>query len=262
MHQLPPAEPSPNHLNAGNEVESAEETAACALLMASTAPRNSPNSETTQQISNEESKPTKKRKKHLDVLRRNQKTIDPATGSPCQVSPVSASSAESHDGHSEEGLSTGTHSSRTTMTLHEASSSGSYDERMKKTAPPEHVDVPHFPGILHKVLSQTNAQTVLQWLPHGRAWKIVRWDALRREVLPRYFPELCQEKGEGSIDSFLGQVRAWGFEEIKDGPDAGAYRHTVSKFLTMIYAVLVAVALHTIHTFRFLFALSPLFVTR
>jgi hypothetical protein len=27
----------------------------------------------------------------------------------------------------------------------------------------------------------------------------------------------------------LGQVRAWGFEEIKDGPDAGAYRHMVSK---------------------------------
>jgi hypothetical protein len=27
----------------------------------------------------------------------------------------------------------------------------------------------------------------------------------------------------------LGQVRAWGFEEIKDGPDAGAYRHIVSQ---------------------------------
>jgi hypothetical protein len=218
-------------MNTEQEVQSAEETAASALLMASNAPRASPNSETTQQTSNEEPKPKKKRKKHLDVLRRNQakNTTDPATGSPCQVSPVSASSTESHDGHSEEGVSVRTHSSRTTMMFHEAGTSGSYDERMKKTAPPEHVDVPHFPSILHKVLSETNAQTVLQWLPHGQAWKIVRWDALRREVLPRYFPELCQENGEGSIDSFLAQVRAWKFEEIKDGPDAGAYRHMVSK---------------------------------
>lgn len=210
-------------------VESAEETAASALLMASTAPQASPDSETTQQASNEEPKQTKKRKKHLDVLRRNEvnNAADPAT--PCQVSPVSASSMESHGGHSEEGISIATHTPRTVMMIHEESFSGSYDERMKKTTPPEHVDVQHFPSVLHKVLGDTDAQTVLQWLPHGQAWKIVRWDALRREVLPRYFPELCQEKGGGSIDSFLAQVRAWGFEEVKDGPDAGAYRHIVRK---------------------------------
>ena len=226
-HQFPQAEAAPKRID--QQMESAEETAASALLMASTASQASPNSEATQQASNEQPTQAKKRKKHLDVLRRNMgdDTADPAT--PCQVSPVSASSIESHDGYSEEGISIATQTSRTMMMLHEASSSGSYDERMKKAVPPEPVDEQHFPSILHKVLSETDAQTVLQWLPHGQAWKIVRWDALRREVLPRCFPELCQEKGGGSIDSFLAQVRAWGFEEIKDGPDAGAYRHIVSK---------------------------------
>lgn len=88
-----------------------------------------------------------------------------------------------------------------------------------------------FPSILHSSL----AHGALQWLSHGRAWKIVRWDGLRREILPRYFPQLCHNDedghGSGSIDAFLWHVRAWGFSEIKDGPDVGAYCHVVSYFI-------------------------------
>lgn len=204
-------------------MESAEETAATALLMASgfrssPKPKETEEQETTEPVSRE---PLKKRKKHLDVLRRNEVldsklNIDPETGSPCHVSPGSASSREG-DGHTDEIVSIVTQSSRTLF----ESSSASYDTRETKKE-----DVPHFPGVLHKVLDMPDARSVLQWLSHGQAWKIVRWDALRREILPRYFPELC--KGEdGSMDSFLGQVRAWGFEEIRDGLDAGAYRHLV-----------------------------------
>jgi hypothetical protein len=71
---------------------------------------------------------------------------------------------------------------------------------------------------------------VVQWLPDGEAWKVVRWDALRRQILPRYFADLIDENGIscGTIDAFLFHLSAWGFEEIKDGPDAGAYRHDVS----------------------------------
>ena len=90
-----------------------------------------------------------------------------------------------------------------------------------------------FPEALHVVLSQSDANgSVLQWLSHGHAWRVVRWDALRRNILPRYFPQLCQGeddgKNGGSIDAFLWNVRVWGFEEIKDGPDVGAYAHRVS----------------------------------
>jgi hypothetical protein len=205
------------------EMETAEEAAASALLMASNGPRASPKSDLKETEESDVSRePIKKRKKHLDVLRRNQMdsklTIDPTTGSPCHVSPGSASSREA-DGHTDESVTIVTQSSRTLL----EASSGSYDTRETKK------DAPHFPSVLHKVLDMPDAKSVLQWLPHGQAWKIVRWDALRREVLPKYFPELCN-KGEdgGSMDSFLWQVRAWGFEEIIDGDDAGAYRHLVS----------------------------------
>lgn len=205
-------------------MESAEEAAASALLMAS-GMRASPRleSKATEQPDSAPREPLKKRKKHLDVLRRNQVdtnlNIDPATGSPCHVSPGSAASSSQGDGHTDEIVTIVTQSSRTFL----EASSGSYDTREGKR------EEPHFPSELHRVLDMPEFRSVLQWLPGGEAWKIVRWDALRREVLPRYFPELCSgEDGSGSMDSFLAQVRAWGFEEITDGEDAGAYRHLVS----------------------------------
>ena len=41
--------------------------------------------------------------------------------------------------------------------------------------------------------------------------------------MPQFFPQLA-----GSIDAFLWHLAAWGFEEIQDGPDVGAFGHTVS----------------------------------
>jgi hypothetical protein len=204
--------PSAKRIRRTGTMESAEEAAASALLMAS-GMRASPKLESSGTEQPPESaaeavsrEPLKKRK-HFEV----ETKLDPATGTPCHVSPGSASS------QTDESVTIVTQSSRT---LFEASS-GSYDTRETKR------ELAHFPSVLHKVLDMPDARSVLQWLPSGEAWKIVRWDALRREVLPRYFPELC--KGEdGSMDAFLRQVRAWGFEEITDGDDAGAYRHLVS----------------------------------
>lgn len=97
--------------------------------------------------------------------------------------------------------------------------------------PPTHVEIPHFPSVLHAVLTESEfAGRVLQWLPHGQAWRVVRWDALRRQVLPKFFSQLREEDskdGSGSIDAFLWHLSAWGFEEVTDGPDAGAYSHVV-----------------------------------
>ena len=91
--------------------------------------------------------------------------------------------------------------------------------------------IAHFPSVLHRVLADAEfAGTVVTWLPDGESWKVLRWDALRRQVLPRYFSSLRDENGEGcgTIDAFLYHLTAWGFEEVKDGSDVGAYRHDVS----------------------------------
>ena len=102
--------------------------------------------------------------------------------------------------------------------------------------PPTHVVIPHFPSVLHTLLTDSEyANKVVQWLPHGKAWKIVRWEALRRQVLPQFFAAAEeQSKGgaAGSIDAFLWHLTAWGFEEITEGPDAGAYAHEVRVLLT------------------------------
>jgi len=93
---------------------------------------------------------------------------------------------------------------------------------------PSQVLIPHFPTVLHQVLADKEFDgKVVQWLPDGEAWKVLRWDALRRQILPRYFSDLRDENGSGcgTIDAFLFHLGAWGFEEIKDGTDVGAYKH-------------------------------------
>jgi hypothetical protein len=95
---------------------------------------------------------------------------------------------------------------------------------------PSQVLIPHFPTVLHQVLADKECENVVQWLSDGEAWKVLRWDGLRRQVLPRYFADLRDENGGacGTIDAFLFHLGAWGFEEIKDGLEMGAYRHDVS----------------------------------
>ena len=98
--------------------------------------------------------------------------------------------------------------------------------------------IPQFPSLVHWILSEPSAQSgaskfavdlsVLQWVSHGQAWRIIRWDAFHREVLPTLFPQLVSNVTDtGSIDAFMWQLKAWGFQEIKDGPDIGAFAHTV-----------------------------------
>lgn len=201
--------------------------------------------------------PLKKRKKFLDVLRRNrcklptQRREDGAPGLLCQVSPVSSASPQAN--HSERASLAPPPSEQPTV-VQPSQTDESYDSREAQTlsesakirdtaeiAPPpvvnsqQHQVVPNFPEVLHNVLSRSDKNSsVVQWLHHGQAWRVVRWDALRRHVMPKYFPQLCQgeEQGKngGSIDAFLWNVHAWGFDEIKDGPDVGAYSHRVSSW--------------------------------
>ena len=146
--------------------------------------------------------------------------------------------------------------------------------------------MPHLPSLLHDVLTNSrHAGSVLEWLPHGQGWRVLRWDEMARTVLPEHFPQFCsssaakedttsaseknkQEEvdggdgdnadskakakqlrrkpptlplrpkaeetspkgaGNGDVNAFLSHVRAWGFQEVRDGgPDMGSYRHAVS----------------------------------
>ena len=217
------------------------EATASALLMVSQGIQSSDDAKDSS--STDSNVPLKKRKKHLDFLRRNQSEESSKESDPCHVSPVSHSSLGSGQGRtvSSEEVTPERPSRLSSQRSH------SYDSKEVPStqallasskihstidiAPPAHVMVPHFPSVLHQVLADPEySGTVLQWLPDGEAWKVLRWDALRRQVLPRYFSDLRDENGHGSgtIDAFLWHLTAWGFEEVKDGTDVGAYRHDVS----------------------------------
>lgn len=104
------------------------------------------------------------------------------------------------------------------------------EESATSKGPPSEVNFSHFPSILHKVLTFSNhSGKVLEWLPHGQAWRVLRWDELAKSVLPTYFPNMClDDEGECGerMNCFLWHVRSWGFQEVKDvGPDMGAYWH-------------------------------------
>ena len=139
--------------------------------------------------------PLKKRKMMTDVSKDDNASV--------RVSPVS-------------------HGSRSMRTMSpEHTHSTSYDSKhTPERSLPSQVVVIHFPTELYRLLEEDDTK-VIQWLSHGRAWRIVRWDALRKQILPRSF-------GGTSVDGFLAQLADWGFTEITDGPDAGAYYNAVS----------------------------------
>jgi hypothetical protein len=194
--------------------------------------------------------PLKKRKKHLDFLRRNQDTDSTDEQTPLyHVSPVSHSSL----GSTRRSVSSEEHTPQRLGApgAHRTDSYDSKESPYQQTegtqelldsskihsttdiAPSATVMVPHFPSVLHRALSDKEfAGTVISWLPNGEAWKVLRWDVLRRRVLPLYFADLRDEdgKGCGTIDAFLWHLSAWGFEEVTDGTDVGAYRHGVSTY--------------------------------
>jgi hypothetical protein len=262
-----------------DELDKREQATATALLMVSMQSRPfvpaTPADDSTNQEEDRESSgqpeqaasvPLKKRKKHLDFLRRNQESSEDAANTvseqlqvmqqePFHISPVSdashggrgvghASSAEettperppsrkkdnrSHSYDSKESPYRASSTEASTQALPD--SAKIHDAADIALKPPALVNMPHFPSVLHSVLSDKEfADSVVQWLPNGEAFKVIRWDALRRQVLPLYFAELRDEDGTGcgSIDAFLWHLTAWGFEEIKDGSDVGAYRHDVS----------------------------------
>lgn len=215
-------------LLAASKMRAAEE--ATSKMTLSTSYQQKPNTDPSPSV------PHKKRKKAADIMRKKTESNTHAHVSPMShgthpsSSPsVSTSSSPETSRHSNMSHGNSPSSSYELKDVQVLPASAKINDTKEISCPPSHVEIPHFPSMLHAVLSESEfAESVLKWLAHGQAWKIVRWDALRRQVLPKYFGQLRDEKEiSGSVDAFLWHLQAWGFEEITDGPDAGAYTNVV-----------------------------------
>lgn len=80
------------------------------------------------------------------------------------------------------------------------------------------IRVQKLPQKLDAMLSDPNASHIITWLPHGRAWKILRHDEFESEVIPKYFQYT-------NYNSFIRLVNAWGFHRITVGQDRDSYYH-------------------------------------
>jgi len=79
---------------------------------------------------------------------------------------------------------------------------------------------PTFPMKLHSLLSDPEAEGIIVWLPHGRAWKIINQDKFETGLLGKYFEH-------GNMSSFMRQVNGWDFRRVVKGVDEQSYYHEV-----------------------------------
>jgi len=76
------------------------------------------------------------------------------------------------------------------------------------------------PVKLAAILAEPKFSHIITWMPHGRAWKVLRPKEFTDQVAPQYFEY-------PNYNSFIRLVNAWGFRRIKTGVDANAYFHEV-----------------------------------
>ena len=87
---------------------------------------------------------------------------------------------------------------------------------------------PTFPMKLHQMLSDPDAEGVVVWLPHGRAWKIINQDKFETGLLGKYFEH-------GNMSSFMRQVNGWDFRRVVKGADEQSYYHEVRARVNYLY---------------------------
>ena len=71
---------------------------------------------------------------------------------------------------------------------------------------------------LMEVLDRSDMESIITWMPHGRAFIVLHPQQLREIVLPRFFKQT-------KFMSFTRQLNLWGFKRITKGVDSGAYYH-------------------------------------
>jgi HSF-type DNA-binding len=79
-----------------------------------------------------------------------------------------------------------------------------------------------FPAKLHAILGQPDLADIVDWLPHGRSWRILKPRDFETKIIPRFFEH-------SKFSSFVRQANGWGFRRITQGPDRNSYYH--EKFL-------------------------------
>jgi hypothetical protein len=100
-------------------------------------------------------------------------------------------------------------------------------EQQPMTAPPpptsrgpveSSIRVQKFPVKLYAILAQKEFADIICWMPHGRAWKVLKPNLFESLVMPLYFEY-------SNYHSFNRLVNAWSFRRISSGPDRGSYYH-------------------------------------
>ena len=135
----------------------------------------SPSFEETNKTTTTEAAATTTEQQKTDVAVHISPASTVATVGSSGATPHAGTSIKQEDGHAPTGTGTAAASSAPTSTIAAA----------KPT-------VPHFPSLLHDILTNSrHAGSVLEWLPHGQGWRVLRWDEMARTVLPEHFPQFC-----------------------------------------------------------------------
>jgi HSF-type DNA-binding len=71
---------------------------------------------------------------------------------------------------------------------------------------------------MHAILSREDFKDIITWLPHGRAWRILKPRDFEVRVIPMFFEH-------SKFSSFVRQANGWGFRRITQGRDRSAYYH-------------------------------------
>jgi hypothetical protein len=247
------------------------EMAASVLLLAAAAGREILAMEKEEDRIANGSRPIKKRKTVAADIMLRKAPLEEEVGSEPRVAAGEATSVEGVDAFHVSPMSThsqksgaasdrgpepaSSSSSGVVMSSYEVSAKEGSDQTLAASIKSKESDytLKHFPSALHWLLSESSSpdaasgytvvNTVLTWVSHGQAFRVVRWDAFRRHVIPKFFPQFS-----GSLDAFLSHVAAWGFEEIKDGPDIGAFAHSVCSSVRDRYIIQVRCHQTVYHT--------------
>jgi HSF-type DNA-binding len=78
--------------------------------------------------------------------------------------------------------------------------------------------VPNFPAKMHAILSRSDLTEIVCWMPHGRAWKVLKPREFEVRVIPTYFEH-------AKFSSFIRQANGWGFRRLTHGQDRNSYYH-------------------------------------
>ena len=112
----------------------------------------------------------------------------------------------------------------------EAPSAGPLKKRRKLDQEKIDGEVIGFLKKLHELLSGNSSPEAMEWLPHGKAFRVLRWDIFAEKVLSDALTTLLKQADDIDvlILTFRGLLKECGFVKVKRGKDYGSYCHNVS----------------------------------